>query len=409
MKRSLRLGCLWFCVYPFVFVLVVSGLAFYGLSLGLLGAVFALTSPGYRVWLRRQRGFHSRLSKLPGMASSSPTILAIATLSYAFIASLLSWLLLREVFSHKETAFAAAIMGMAGIVLIVGWLIKGWGAKTSSVTQEVSSIEEKREEARIFPEGIFSYLKQNPFVLAVITLSFIMPCACGGLGLAVASSSSLAFTPTPTITVTATPEATALPSPTKTLAVLSPTETQGATSTPLHETSTPVPSLTVTPHGTPTSTSTSTSTSTPTPTQTPTENLSLIVDTAKIIGAPVSRVEQMLGRPLEVDSFGIGEIAEVPDGGEMRTYQVGKYTLWVAFDKQGKARGVQVIEGLSEDGYSLEQWPIVLERMGVGYVGAPDVEAPAGVRWTNAYGYTIWIATNKIGGDIWTVRIYKLP
>jgi len=398
MKRALRLGCLWFCVYPFVFVLVASGLALYGLSLGLLGAVFALTSPGYRAWLRRQRGFHSRLSKLPGMASSSPTILAIATLSYAFIVSLLSWLLLREVFSQKETAFAAAIMGMAGIVLVVGWLIKGWGAKTSSVTQEVSSIEEKREEVRIFPEGISSYLKRNPFVLAVITLSFIMPCACGGLGLAVASSSSLAFTPTPTI-VMAAPEATALPSPTKTLAVLSPTETQGAISTPLHETSTPVPSLTVTPHGT----------STPTPTQTPTENLSLIVDTSKVIGAPVSRVEQMLGRPLEVASFGIGEIAEVPDGGEMRTYQVGKYTLWVAFDKQGKARGVQIIEGLSEDGYSLEQWPIVLERMGVGYVGAPDVKAPAGVRWTNAYGYTIWIATNKIGGDIWTVRIYKLP
>ena len=146
----------------------------------------------------------------------------------------------------------------------------------------------------------------------------------------------------------------------------------------------------------------------PVPTATPTE-VSMIVNANKVIGSSASRVAQMLGKPTDTQAFGAGEIAEVPNGGEMRTYQVGKYTIWVAFDKRGIAKGLQVVEGLKEDGYSLNQWPMVLKRMGLGYVGRPDITAPAAVRWTNAGGYTIMIVANKIGGVIWTIKVYQLP
>ncbi len=141
----------------------------------------------------------------------------------------------------------------------------------------------------------------------------------------------------------------------------------------------------------------------------PTVNLEIIVETAKIIDAPVQQVEAMLGSSTETMSLGIGEVEEVPDGGEMRTYQVSKYTIWVNYDKQGVAKGLQVMDGLLDDGYSLDQWSIILTRIGVDFVGLPDIEAPAARRWTNAYGYAITIAADKIDGNVWSVRIYKIP
>ncbi|HXF70000.1 MAG TPA: hypothetical protein VNK89_09350 [Thermoflexus sp.] len=145
------------------------------------------------------------------------------------------------------------------------------------------------------------------------------------------------------------------------------------------------------------------------PTPFPTANLEIIVETAKIIDAPVQQVEAMLGKPIETLSLGIGEVEEVPDGGESRTYRVGKYTIWVNYDKNGIAKGLQIVDGLLDDGYSLDQWGVILARIGVDFVGLPDIEAPAARRWTNAHGYAIMIAANKVGGKVWTVRIYKIP
>jgi hypothetical protein len=68
------------------------------------------------------------------------------------------------------------------------------------------------------------------------------------------------------------------------------------------------------------------------PTALPTVNSEIIVETAKIIDAPVQQVESVLGSSTEIMSLGIGEVEEVPDGGETRTYQVGKYTIWVNYD-----------------------------------------------------------------------------
>lgn len=144
-------------------------------------------------------------------------------------------------------------------------------------------------------------------------------------------------------------------------------------------------------------------------TTTPTATSDVIIETAKIIDASIEQVEAILGSSTETFSLSIGEVEEVPDGGETRTYQVGKYTIWVNYDKKGIAKGLQVIDGLIDDGYSLDEWVLVLDRIGVDFVGLPDIEAPAARRWTDAYGYAIMIAAEKIDGNIWTVRIYKIP
>jgi len=70
------------------------------------------------------------------------------------------------------------------------------------------------------------------------------------------------------------------------------------------------------------------------PTVTPIVATDVIVETAKIIDAPVQQVEKMLGNSIETFSWGIGEVEEIPDGGEARTYQVGKYKVWVNYDKE---------------------------------------------------------------------------
>jgi hypothetical protein len=183
-----------------------------------------------------------------------------------------------------------------------------------------------------------------------------------------------------------------------------------ATTTAAHPTTTPVAShdtnvreSTVTP--------VHTSNRVPTPPATPTTIAlkNVIVDTSAVIDAPVKVVEKLLGGPTEIVAMGIGDIEEIPDGGESRTYLVGRYTVWVNYTKTGIAKGLMVEDGLQNDGYSLDQWPLVLGRIGVGFVGSPDVVAPAARNWTNTHGYAIMIVSDSIGGTVATVRIYKIP
>jgi hypothetical protein len=142
---------------------------------------------------------------------------------------------------------------------------------------------------------------------------------------------------------------------------------------------------------------------------TPQRRSDLIVFTPDIIGTAIEEIERTLGAPFEIYELGIGEVEEVPEGGQERGYQVAGYTIYVTFDKNGIAHGLQVADGLLDDGYSLDDWPTVLARIGVDFVGLPDIVAPAARRWTNAYGYAIMVAAESIDGTVWTVRIYEIP
>jgi len=105
-----------------------------------------------------------------------------------------------------------------------------------------------------------------------------------------------------------------------------------------------------------------------------TSSTALIVDSVRIFDASVAEVEQYLGAPSESFPLGIGEVEEVPDGGESRTYHLGKYEIWVNYDTEGLARGLQVVDGLASDRYKLDDWSTILEGIAVGYAGLPNVQ-----------------------------------
>ncbi|NPA72009.1 MAG: restriction endonuclease [Gammaproteobacteria bacterium] len=527
-KGCIKTVLLWFFIYPLIFFSIIAGLGFYGLSLGIIGAVLALTHSGYRDWFKS----HFRLSNLPGLSSSSPLIMAVATFTYMLLVSFLSWWSLGEAFSQVEVTLVVAVIGLGGIALLLRWMMGGgrdqsrssrlrlrsqeaeyfdrvrqieeirrldpvsferfvgslfekmgyevrttalsgdegvdlilrkdekvaivqckrytrpvgqpvvrdlYGAMvhnradeaylvtTSTITlpaqqwaigkpihlidgnalvKWMESVKEtsayaapgKPNKSKGFHQNVLIYLRENPVVISAIFIAVIMPFLCGGLGLAIGPSIAPASAPVSTELTPVSMAASAQPTQLlTTTATLVPTIEQKTipTATP-KEIVTSVPPL-------------STTSSHSIPTEIPMKSLSRIVDVTEIIGSYIVQVESMLGQAIETMPFGSGEIDEIPSGGEIRTYRVGKYVLWIIYDNNGIARGIQIIEGLKEDNYSLEQWPLVLERMGIKDIETPDVEAPAAVRWRNAHGYAITITTNKIGGVIWTVQIYKLP
>ena len=141
--------CLWIVVFSIYLSLAISAFAFYGFSFGILGTFLALTNPAYRKWLRNQRGFKYRLSKLPGLQTNSPVTLAVATAIYIFSLSLLSWAGIEEIFSDATTALITAFIGLIGVVVLFSQFILGWGISESN--QETQ--EEKQgatEEAQYF-------------------------------------------------------------------------------------------------------------------------------------------------------------------------------------------------------------------------------------------------------------------
>jgi HJR/Mrr/RecB family endonuclease len=111
-------------IYPLLFVLILTGLSIYGAVLGAIGAILVYTSPATRNWLMSQPGYVRFLSKFPGMRSSSPLVMAIAT---AFL--LVPWSLLIVPFatSPNETGIlSVAGVGLIGVFLLYGWLVRGW-------------------------------------------------------------------------------------------------------------------------------------------------------------------------------------------------------------------------------------------------------------------------------------------
>jgi hypothetical protein len=115
----------------------------------------------------------------------------------------------------------------------------------------------------------------------------------------------------------------------------------------------------------------------------------------------------MLGQPVSSATRGIGETEEIPDGGETRIYRTGEYRININFDKQSVARGLQIEDGLHDASYSLEQWPVVLSRLGVSVLAPPDIVAPAARSWKNYLGYGISVFADTSNGTVWSVRIFK--
>lgn len=119
---ALTLLCL--CTFPVA--LVVAALGFYGPAVAVVGAVLAFYSPSYRSWLTSQPGYLRRLSRLPGLRSTSPAVLAIATLVYLLPISAFCWFMLIGLLPHVRAAGITAVIGLIGMGLLYGWFIRGW-------------------------------------------------------------------------------------------------------------------------------------------------------------------------------------------------------------------------------------------------------------------------------------------
>lgn len=203
------------------------------------------------------------------------------------------------------------------------------------------------------------------------------------------------------------PQATKTPTPVaaQTAIVATPKPTAAPVAT-----STPKPTATSKPTDTPKPTNTPKPTDTPRPptVSKPTSAVELVLDVPGILGKSVTEVEKSLGKSTEILPMRVGDAEELPEGGESRTYHHGKYTSYVFFNRDGVARGFQVIEGLTEESYSLDQWGVLLTRFGFAVYKLPDVEAPAARRWNNFNGYKISIFANKTNGPVWSVQIWKI-
>ena len=113
----------------------------------------------------------------------------------------------------------------------------------------------------------------------------------------------------------------------------------------------------------------------------------------------------MLGQPVDAFDWYAGDIAQLLLGGSERDYAVGNYQVWVLFNPQGIAQGIMVQIGLSNNGYGLDQWPVILSRFGFGYTKAPDVKSAMSLRWRNSNGYSIYMS----GLPVDNLEIMKLP
>lgn len=132
----------------------------------------------------------------------------------------------------------------------------------------------------------------------------------------------------------------------------------------------------------------------------------LIVDASKLIGATRPKIELILGKSVNTETMSPGDIDDMPNGGEVRTYQVGIYSVEVDFDSKFNATGFQVTKGLAEENWSLDDWSTLLSRFGLSVSVAPDVSNDKNYIWHNVNGDGILIASETRGGQVWTVRIF---
>ena len=162
-------------IYLFIFVLAISGLAFYGLSIAIAGAVLAYTSPTYRNWLKNQQRFSISFIEAARNGIFITYNIGTFTIAYTLPLSLLSWSFLLGSFGKTDTTITAAIMGIIGLVLLFGWLIQGWGIRSTVSTQQGQSvtIENKSDISKLSLDGIVNYFRQNPIASVAIPIALI--------------------------------------------------------------------------------------------------------------------------------------------------------------------------------------------------------------------------------------------
>jgi hypothetical protein len=253
-------------------------------------------------------------------------------------------------------------------------------------------------------------LRQNRILLILLLIGILFSIFCLCLfGISAFSFSLFADLdelvvpePSPTGAVvreTSTPEYTDTPQ--------EPTDSPSPTVSPSSTIGLPTPSVEPTSTIEPTETIEPTFTNTPEPTVTPTPTVEPLLKVMDILGKPVSEVEAILGQTVLVTPNDDSD--DKLAGGEYRDYQLGEYTVFVAYDRSGISRLFQVMNGLSEKDYSLEDWEEILPVFGLDISVSPDRKAPAAFYWDDYDGLSIAvIASSANGKPVWSVRVAQL-
>lgn len=139
-------------------------------------------------------------------------------------------------------------------------------------------------------------------------------------------------------------------------------------------------------------------------------NSTVILDVSRIIDVPLQVLEYHLGDPVETVWRGPQSADDLPEGGATREYQFDDYAIDINYTKSGLATGVRLHEGLEKYNYSLDDWPIILPRVGLLHiVTLPDVRGLTTITWRNYQGLTLSVASQRVQGPVTAVRVYKRP
>jgi len=122
----------------------------------------------------------------------------------------------------------------------------------------------------------------------------------------------------------------------------------------------------------------------------------------------VAELETKFGKGTEVSRFGVGDVPELPYGGEARSFAFGRYTFDVYFDPEGVSKGFQLTDGLEEEAFPVEHWALLLDRFGFEVYELPDAEALAAWWWYDFSGYKIALFVRVADQTVWSVLVWKL-
>ena len=123
-----------------------------------------------------------------------------------------------------------------------------------------------------------------------------------------------------------------------------------------------------------------------------------------ILGKPVEEVEFILGQTVLITPNDDNDDNLI--GGEYMDYEVGIYVVFVAQDSNGIARVFQVLDGLSDENFSITEWDLILPKFGIFLSSTPEREALAAVYWDNYDDYFIAVVASKTSGEpVWTVQM----
>jgi hypothetical protein len=131
---------------------------------------------------------------------------------------------------------------------------------------------------------------------------------------------------------------------------------------------------------------------------------------AALISNPVEEVEAILGKPAIITPFAAGDMAGYSEAGETRNYSWNTYSLLGYYSTANILKGIQIEGGLSDKGYKITDWSVVIASVDLPNSILPDVIAPAAVRWNNLDGYKVIVFADGIQDDsvIWTIQIWAI-